>query len=117
MNPMVLLLYLYGFVVGVYLPATLVFLLSYFRRWWQTADWSFGAVFRLLWGIIWRIFAALAFLCAVMILIGVSADSGENETILGFMMFAGFFGSIVLFLVGYLYGRSQRKHPGMSAVA
>jgi hypothetical protein len=48
-------------------------------------------------------------------LVGIFANSGEKDEIVGVLLFSGFIASIALFTFGFLYGRRQRKRQRVSA--
>jgi hypothetical protein len=109
----VIVMYLCAFVLGAYLPMTLAVLFRYVLGWWKTATTSLGSIARLILGIAWRIFASLAFLFAILILIGANTDAGEDNDVARVLLFSGFLGSIALFIIGYVHGRWRRTHAGV----
>jgi hypothetical protein len=108
---------IFGFVTGAYLPATLFFVFRYIRKEWTSRIRSFWFFVRLLWGVVWRIVGSFAMLIAVIVVIGIITDFKTDDRsgpVIGLSSLAGFFGSIALFIFGYVLGRVQRRRESVA---
>jgi len=108
---------IFGFVAGAYLPATLGFIFLYIRKAWKSRIRSFWFFVRLLWGVVWRIVGSFAMVIAIAAVIdalgGFQRHDATGYAVTGLSMLAGFFGSIALFIFGYVLGRVQRRRESV----
>jgi hypothetical protein len=100
---------IFFFVAGAFIPATIIVLIGYVRRWRGQENRS---LVRLIGGILLRIGGAFLVLIFVGVIFGASTDyvgrTDIDEGVLTISMFAGFFGSIALGVFAYRRGRGER---------
>jgi hypothetical protein len=105
---------IFFFVAGAFIPATIIVLIGYVRRWRGQENRS---LVRLIEGILLRIGGAFLVLIFVGVIGGASIDAVVRTDpegvifpyfIFTISMFAGFFGSIALGVFAYRRGRGER---------